>query len=130
MSILVRVFVLLLAWVPATATAQPSDPVRLYSEAMTRETALRAELSTPPLRDAAATKRRLRPLVGAYADLARLVPASGGGVQALWQGGMLAADAFWLWAEPVDRATALRIFTTLRTTYPVSTLTRQSQAHV
>ena len=130
MSILARVLVaLLLAGVPAV-TAQPSDPVRLYGEAMARETALRAELSTPALRDVAATKRRLRTLVGAYADLARLFPASGVGDKALWQGGMLAADAFWLWAEPVDRATALRIFTTLRTTYPVSTLTRQSQAHV
>ena len=130
MSILAKVLVaLLLAGAPALA-AQPSDPVRLYSEAMARETALRAELSTPALRDVAATKRRLRTLVGAYADLARLFPASGVGDKALWQGGMLAADAFWLWAEPVDRATALRIFTTLRTTYPVSTLTRQSQAHV
>jgi N-acetylmuramoyl-L-alanine amidase len=131
MSILARVLVaLLLTGAPAAVSAQPSDPVRLYGEAMTRETALRAELSTPALRDAAATKRRLRTLVGAYADLARLFPASGVGDKALWQGGMLAADAFWLWAEPADRATALRIFTTLRTTYPVSTLTRQSQAHV
>ena len=105
-------------------------PCACYSEAMARETALRADLSNPAVRDAAATRRRLRTLVGAYGDLARLFPASGIGDKALWQGGMLAADAFWQWGEPVDRATALRAFQTLRKTYPVSTLTRQSQAHV
>jgi N-acetylmuramoyl-L-alanine amidase len=121
---------LLLAGTLSAASAQPSDPVRLYGEAMARETALRADLATPAGRDAATTKRRLRTLVGAYTDLARLFPASGVGDKALWQGAMLSADAFWLWSEPVDRATALRTFATLRTTYPVSTLTRQSQAHV
>ena len=114
----------------AVASAQPSDPVRLYNEAMTREAGVRADLSNPVARDAAATKRRLRTLVGAYSDLARLFPASGVGDKALWQGGMLAADAFWQWGEAVDRATALRVLETLRTTYPVSTLTRQSQVHV
>jgi len=114
----------------AVLSAQPSDPVRLYNEAMTRETGLRADLSNPAVRDAVATRRRLRTLVGAYSDLARLFPASGVGDKALWQGGMLAADAFWQWGEPVDHATALRVFTTLRSTYPVSTLTRQSQSHV
>ena len=122
--------VLIVLLLGAFVAAQPSDPVRLYSEAMARETALRADLSDPAVRDAVATRRRLRTLVGAYGDLARLFPASGIGDKALWQGGMLAADAFWQWGDPVDRATALRTFQTLRTTYPVSTLTRQSQAHV
>jgi N-acetylmuramoyl-L-alanine amidase len=121
---------LLTAVFAAVASAQPSDPVRLYNEAMTRETAVRVDLTNPAVRDAATTKRRLRTLVGAYTDLARLFPASGVGDKALWQGGLLAADAFWQWQEPVDRATALRVFEVLRTTYPVSTLTRQSQPHV
>ncbi len=131
MIIRASVVALLLAGVPGAVTsAQPSDPVRLYNEAMTRENAVRADLANPVARDAVTTKRRLRTLVGAYTDLARLFPASGVGDKALWQGGMLAADAFWQWDEPVDRATALRLFETLRTTYPVSTLTRQSQTHV
>src|SRR5688572_22237212 len=131
MIILARVFIALLpAAVPAAVASAQSDPVRLYGEAMARETAVRADLSNPAARDTVATKRRLRTLVGAYADLARLFPASGVGDKALWQGGMLAADAFWQWSEPVDRATALRVFQALRTTYPVSTLTRQSQTHV
>jgi len=117
-------------FVGAVTWAQPSNPVRLYNEAMTREAGVRANLSNPVTRDAVASKRRLRTLVGAYSDLARLFPASGVGDKALWQGGMLAADAFWQWGEAVDRATALRVLETLRTTYPVSTLTRQSQVHV
>ena len=133
MIILARVFIaLLLAAVPARRGVGTAVriPCACTGEAMARETALRADLSNPAARDTVATKRRLRTLVGAYADLARLFPASGVGDKALWQGGMLAADAFWQWSEPVDRATALRVFQALRTTYPVSTLTRQSQTHV
>lgn len=114
----------------SAATARQSDPVRLYNEAMARETALRAELSSPATRDAAPTRRRLQTLVNAYRDLARLFPASGIGDKALWQGAMLASDAFWIWGDGVDRATALRMFEALRTTYPVSTLTKQSPAHI
>jgi N-acetylmuramoyl-L-alanine amidase len=114
----------------AVLAAQPSDPVRLYNEAQARETALRAELPTMTLRDMPAVRRRLRTLVGAYRDLARLFPASGVGDKALWQGGMLSADAFWRWGDPADRTTAMAVFESLRTTYPVSTLTKQLPPHL
>ena len=89
---------------------------------MTRETALRARARpTRRPRDAAATKRRAAHAGRRLRDLARLFPASGVGDKALWQGGMLAGRrVLAVGDEPVDRATALRVFEALRTTYPVS----------
>jgi len=56
-----------------------TDPVRLYNEAQSRESTLRVELAAASAdpRAALATRRRLRTLVGAYRDLARLFPTSG-----------------------------------------------------
>ena len=45
----------------------------------------------------------MRALAGAYEDMSRLFPASGYGDNALWQGAVLAADAFWQFGDAVDR---------------------------
>jgi N-acetylmuramoyl-L-alanine amidase len=62
-------------------------------------------------------------LAGTYEDIARLFPSSGYGDNALWQGAVLAADAFWQFGEATDRATALRLFSALTTRFPSSSLT-------
>ena len=114
------------AWLLGTVVwAQPTDLLRLYNEAVSRESALRAEMSTTADADAAAVRRRVRTLVGAYRDLARLFPASSVGDKALWQGGMLSSDAFGQWGDAQDRSAALLAFETLVKSYPSSTLTRQ-----
>ena len=104
-------------------------PPRLYTEATgAGDGAARRTLSNPAARDAAGTQRRLRTLVGAYDDLARLFPASGLGDKALWQGGMLAADAFWQFGRAGrSRRRRSALLETLRKTLPGSTLTRQSR---
>ncbi|HEY6508784.1 MAG TPA: hypothetical protein VIY56_12280, partial [Vicinamibacterales bacterium] len=109
----------------ASVWAQPTDPLRLYNEALARESSLRAEFTTPRDVDPVGVRRRVRTLVGAYRDLARLFPSSGVGDKALWQGGMLSADAFDKWGDAQDRSAALRAFEALSKAYPSSTLVRQ-----
>jgi len=104
--------------------------VRLYNEAQSRETTLRVELAAASAepRQSLATRRRLRTLVGAYRDLARLFPSSGIADKALWQAAMLAGDTYTTWGDPTDRSAALRAFETLTGSYPNSSLTRQVPA--
>jgi len=127
MTILARALsVAAVAWLLcASVGAQPTDPLRLYNEALVRESALRAEIASASEADAVGVRRRVRTLVGAYRDLARLFPASGVGDKALWQGGMLSADTFDKWGEAQDRSAALRAFEALSNTYPSSSLVRQ-----
>ena len=115
----------------AALHSQSSDPAALYQQALRRETLLRQEL------DAAAGDRagglvldRIRILVGAYEDLARLFAKSAINDDALSHGGMLAADAFAKFGEPADRDTALRLLKTLAARYPASALARQATARV
>ena len=61
---------------------------------------------------------KVRVLAGAYEDMSRLFPASGYGDNALWQGAVLAADAFWQFGDAIDRTTALRLFSALTTRFP------------
>jgi N-acetylmuramoyl-L-alanine amidase len=55
--------------------------------------------------------------------MSRLFSSSGYGDNALWQGAVLAADAFWQFGEAADRAMALRLFSALTTRFPSSSLT-------
>ena len=121
-----------LAWLlTAVVSAQGgTDPLRLYNEAQSRETTLRVELAsaTAEPRLSLATRRRLRTLVGAYRDLARLFPTSGIADKALWQAGMLAGDTYTTWGDPTDRSAALRAFEILTGSFPNSSLARQVPA--
>ena len=112
--------------IAATVSAQTSNAETLFKEAQARETALRHEIDTRKA-GAPATPllERARALVGAYDDMARLFPRSGYSDNALWQGAALAADAFWEFGQPADRATALRMFKALTVRYPTSTLVKQ-----
>jgi N-acetylmuramoyl-L-alanine amidase len=103
--------------------AQPSQPQRLYNDALERERGLRKDLDSPGANASLLT--RVRALVGAYEDMSKLFPGSDYADNALWQGGRLSADAFWQFGEAADRSTALRLFTRLTMHFPSSTFARQ-----
>ena len=100
---------------PGAVTAQSTQAADLYQEAHVRETSLRKQLDGAPPSNTAAIDllRRLRTLTSTYEDLWRLFPTSGYSNNALWQGAMLAGDAFWQFGDPEDRTTSLRLFQTL-----------------
>jgi N-acetylmuramoyl-L-alanine amidase len=103
--------------------AQSAQSKTLYNDALLRERSLRREFEaarTPESQSLILT--RVRALVGAYEDMSRLFPASGYSDNALWQGAVLAADAFWQFGDALDRTMALRLFSGLTTRFPSSTL--------
>jgi len=111
----------------ADVTAQTAQT--LYTDMMAREAELRPELdlapqlrAQPPGDASAALLRRLRATVTAYEDVVRRFPRSGYSDNALWQAGMLAADAFWQFGDMRDRATALELFARLTAEFPTSSL--------
>jgi N-acetylmuramoyl-L-alanine amidase len=108
----------------------------LYTEELGREAELRKELDLAPQRRAqppgtatAALLRRVRTTIGNYETLVRRFPRSGYSDNALWQGAVLAADAFWQFGDIRDRATALRLFERLTAEYPTSSLVKQVAGH-
>jgi N-acetylmuramoyl-L-alanine amidase len=101
----------------------------LYTDMVTREAALRRELdlapqlrTQPPGEASAALLRRVRATVTSYEDIVRRFPRSGYSDNALWQAGILAADAFWQFGDTRDRTTALRLFARLNAEFPTSSL--------
>jgi N-acetylmuramoyl-L-alanine amidase len=72
----------------------------------------------------------MRTLVETYQRMARQFPTSGYMDNALWQGALLAADAFWTFGEEADKTTALELFSTLTSQFPRSSLVREVPAHV
>ena len=115
------VFVLV-ALVPVVH-AQTSQPKKLYEDALARERLLRADIQRAGTEEAqASVLLRVRKLVGAYEDMSRLFPGSGYGDNALWQGAVLAADAFWQFGDAVDRTLALRLFSALTSRFSGSAL--------
>jgi len=124
----VRVMVALISIAMAgQVSAQGSNAAMLLREAEARESALRAEIDTRKAgTPAAPLLERARILVGAYEDISRLFPTSPHSDDALWHGGMLAADSFWEFGQPDDRATATRLLKTLTARYPNSSLVKQA----
>jgi N-acetylmuramoyl-L-alanine amidase len=118
---------LLVASAMPVLRAQSSQAQRLYSDALERERALRHDFDAPAA--APSLLPRVRALVGAYEDMAKLFPTSGYADNALWQGGRLAGDAFWQFGDAMDRATALKLFSQLTSRFPSSPLARQSAEH-
>ena len=128
-----RAFLIAAICLAQTATVWPqgSNAAALYREATRREAALRRDIDTRGA-GAAATPlvERARVLVGAYEDIARLFPASSYGDDALWHGAVLASDAFWEFGQRDDRTTALRLFNTLASRFPTSSLVKQMSSQV
>ena len=111
--------------------AQSSSPQALYHDALAREGDLRRELDAhQSAEDAADLLQRIRTLTGSYEDFAKLFPSSGYSDNALWQGARLSADAFWRIGAAIDRSTALRLFASLTSRFPSSSLARQVPAQV
>ena len=111
----------------ADLTAQSAET--MYTDMLAREAALRRELdlapqlrAQPPGEASTALLRRVRSAVTAYEGIVRRFPRSGYSDNALWQGGMLAADAFWQFGDTRDRTTALGMFARLKSQYPTSSL--------
>ena len=118
----------------ADLTAQTAET--LYTDMAAREVELRRELdlapqlrTQPPGEASAALLRRVRTTVTAYEDLVRRFPRRGRGDNALWQAGILAADAFWQFGDTRDRTTALRLFARLKAEFPTSSLVLQITGH-
>ena len=107
-----------------------------YKTELAREAELRRELalapqlrSQPPGAATAALLRRLRTTVANYEQIVLRFPRSGYSDNALWQGALLAADAFWQFGDTRDRATALRLFAWLTSEYPSSSLIARVPDH-
>jgi N-acetylmuramoyl-L-alanine amidase len=119
-----RTFALALIVLAPVVHAQTPQAKKLYDDALVRERLVRDDLQRARTDDARTSLvAKARVLAGTYEDIARLFPSSGYGDNALWQGAVLAADAFWQFGEATDRATALRLFSALTTRFPSSSLT-------
>jgi N-acetylmuramoyl-L-alanine amidase len=111
-------------------TSATSQPKKLYDDALVRERILRQELQRARTEEAqSALLLRVRALTGAYDDMSRLFATSGFADNALWQGAVLSADAFWEFGDAVDRATALRLFAALASRFPSSSLAPKVTSH-
>jgi len=124
----IAVLVAALACTSALAAATPKES---YLEARGREDLLRRELeATQTHREGSPLLPRIRSLVAQYERIARRFPTSGYSDNALFQGALLAADAYWQFGEDRDRLTALRLLEWLTSQYPASSLNRGVSAHV
>jgi N-acetylmuramoyl-L-alanine amidase len=113
-----------------TPTPTPS-PRTIYTDALLRERALRQEIeSSRSETPSPALLERMRSLVETYEGMSRQFPTSDYMDNALWQGALLAADAFWTFGEPEDKATALELFSELDSRFPRSSLVKELPSHV
>jgi len=125
------VVVALGAAVAPIARAQTPSPRTIYTDALLQERTLRQELENRRSDDPAPMLlTRMRSLVETYERMSRQFPTSGHMDNALWQGALLAADAFWTFGEAEDKATALELFSELTSRFPRSALVKDSASHV
>jgi N-acetylmuramoyl-L-alanine amidase len=118
-----RTLALALVVLAPVVHAQTPQVKKLYDDALARERLVRQDLQRARADDAqAAVLTKIRVLAGTYEDMSRLFASSGYGDNALWQGAVLAADAFWQFGDATDRATALRLFSALAAHFPSSAL--------
>src|SRR5215510_13974105 len=112
--------------------AEQTNARALYTDALVRERALRHDLETRRSSDEPdpALLKRMRTLVKSYEQMSRLFPTSAYMDNALWQGGLLAADAFWTFGEAEDKTTALEMFSELGSRFPKSTLVKGLPPHI
>src|SRR5262245_55578007 len=131
LAVVAAAVLLVTALAPVVRAQDSSHAAELYKEALAREALLRRELDADrPKADSAELLDRVRVLIGAYEDLSRLFPASGYSDNALWQGALLSADAFWQFGGAGDRSTALKMLQALRSRFPTSSLVKQVPAQL
>jgi len=109
-----------------------TSPARtLYTDALLRERTLRHDLETRHSDQAEPLLlKRMRTLVKSYEQMSRLFPSGAYMDNALWQGALLAADAFWTFGEAEDKTTALEMFSELGSRFPKSALAKDRAPHV
>ena len=111
--------------------ADTSSARTLYTDALLHERALRHDLETRRSDEPEpALLKRMRTLVKSYQQMSRLFPSSAYMDNALWQGALLAADAFWTFGEAEDKTTALEMFSELGSRFPKSSLVKDLPPHV
>ena len=111
--------------------ADTSSARTLYTDALVRERALRHDLETRRSDEPEpALLKRMRTLVKSYEQMSRQFPSSAYMDNALWQGALLAADAFWTFGETEDKTTALEMFSELGSRFPKSSLIKDLPPHV
>jgi len=128
----VRILVIaLLVASAADVHAQSPSSRTQYTTALGQERTLRHDLEAsrsemPP----ASLLKRARSLVDAFERMSRQYPDGPYMDNALWQGALLASDAYWTFGEVADKTTALRLFAALGSRFPTSSLVKQSPPHV
>jgi N-acetylmuramoyl-L-alanine amidase len=111
--------------------AETPSPRTIYTDALLRERALRHEIETSRSETPAlALLERMRALVETYERMSRQFPTGDYMDNALWQAALLAADAFWTFGEPEDKATALELFDELSARFPRSALVKEVPSNV
>jgi N-acetylmuramoyl-L-alanine amidase len=116
---------------PTHVWADTPAPRTIYTDTLLQERTLRHEIEssrgeTPPQ----ALLERMRALVEKYERMSRQFPTSAYMDNALWQGALLSADAFWTFGEPEDKAEALDLFSELNSRFPKSPLLKDLPSHV
>jgi len=125
-----RTLALVLIVLAPAVHAQTSQAKKLYEDALVRERILRQDLQRARTEEAeSSVLTRIRALAGAYEDMSRLFASSGYADNALWQGAVLTADAFWQFGDAIDRTTALKLFSSLTSRFPASSLTTKVASH-
>src|SRR4030095_3695571 len=111
--------------------AQTPSPRTMYTDALLQERTLRHEIEVRRSgASASALLKRVRSLVETYERMSRQFRGSDYMDNALWQGALLSADAFWTFGELEDRDTALEMFSELGAQFPRSSLVKDAQSHV
>jgi N-acetylmuramoyl-L-alanine amidase len=111
--------------------AEQTNARALYTDALLRERTLRRDLENRRSDDPSPELlTRVRTLVQSYGQMSRLFPSSPYMDNALWQGALLAADAFWSFGEAEDKSTALAMFSELGSRFPKSSLVKDVAPHV
>ena len=106
---------------PGVAGAQTAQS--LYESARGHEGIIRSNLDTlPPGATSNLLAARIRSMVTAYDEIARQFPRSGYSDNALWQAGLLHADAFAHFGDDADRRAALDLLSRVAREYPSSSL--------
>jgi N-acetylmuramoyl-L-alanine amidase len=127
----VTILTLLMASVMLSLKVQAQAAKDWYTDARAREDALRRTLDAHTGNDSTDTAlvQQIHDLISAYQKIVARFPRSGYSDNALWQAAVLSSDAFWQFGEEQDRATAMRLFSSLPSRYPASPLIPQIQSH-
>ena len=104
-------------------TGGPTGPAAAYRLLLQREAALRVELDGALAAAAPANLlKRMRAITVEYEQLSTKYRTSGYSDNALWQGAVLAGDAFARFGYSADRRTARRLLSDLSARFPSSSL--------